>query len=170
MNNGKLLNDKDVKQFIIDVLGEEGLDVVKCLTGREVTDERIAEETGFKLNIVRKMLYKLYDYRLASYVRTKDKEIGWYIYTWKLDLSKISDILKQRKVKMLDELTGRLEFETSNVFFTCRNDNAKVPFTVASENSFKCPHCNEIMDYADNRSVVSSLEREINRIRKEIRH
>lgn len=170
MNNGKLLSNKDVKQFLLDAVGEEGLDVTKCLIGREITDEGIAEETGFKLNIVRKLLYKLYDYRLASYVRTKDKDIGWYIYTWKLDLSKVSEILKQRKMSILDELTNRLEFETSNVFFFCRNDNAKVPFSVASENSFKCPQCNEIMDYADNRSVVVNIEREINRLKKEIRH
>ncbi|MFQ5815527.1 MAG: transcription factor E [Candidatus Hydrothermarchaeaceae archaeon] len=170
MNDGKLLKDKDVKQFLLNMIGEEGLDVVKSVVGRECTDEVIAEETGLKLNVVRKSLYKLYDYRLASYLRTKDKEIGWYIYTWKLDLSKISDILKERKRSMLEELTNRLEFETTNVFFSCGRDNTKVPFSVASENDFKCPQCNEIMDYADNRSVVVHLEREIKRLKKEIRN
>lgn len=168
MTDDKLLEKKDVRQFLLEEIGEEGLDVVKCIIGRERTDEELAEETGHKLNIVRKSLYKLYDYRLASYVRTKDKEIGWYIYTWKLDLSRISEILKERKKKMLEQLTNRLEFETSNVFFRCVKDDTKVPFGVASEREFKCPQCNEIMEYEDNRKVVVNLEREINRLKKEI--
>ncbi|MEE8168631.1 MAG: transcription factor E [Candidatus Hydrothermarchaeales archaeon] len=170
MDDGKLVHNEEVREFLLGIVSDEGLDVVQAITGKEVTDEELSEETGLKLNIIRRILYKLYDYRLASYIRTKDKDIGWYTYTWKLDLSKVSDILSERKRRMLEGLMRNLEFETGHVFFTCKNDNSKVPFYIAGENNFKCPQCNEIMDYADNRGVVMNLEKEIKRLKKEIRH
>jgi transcription initiation factor TFIIE subunit alpha len=36
------------------------------------TDDEIAEETEIRLNIVRRILYKLYDAGVASYKRSKD--------------------------------------------------------------------------------------------------
>lgn len=170
LNNGKsVLSDKEAKQFLQEILGEEGLDVVRALIDREATDEELAEETGLKLNMVRKMLYKLYDYRLASYVRTKDKEIGWYVYTWKLDLARVFEILAVRKRRILEELAKKLEFETTHVFFSCKKDNSKVPFDIASETNFKCPQCDAIMDFTDNSGTVASLEEEITRLKKEIK-
>ncbi len=170
LRESKLLKDKESKHFLMETIGEDGITVVKAIAGREATDEELAAETGFKLNIVRRILYKLYDHRLASYVRTKDKDIGWYIYTWKLDLSKVQDILTSRKRRVLEELLDRSEYERSNVFFTCKNDDSKVPFDIASENDFKCPQCSSIMDYVDNTRVVIELEREIKRLKRQIRH
>ncbi len=170
MNDGKLFEDKEASEFLLGLVGEDGLEIVKSIMGKgECTDEAVAEETGIKLNIVRKSLYKLYDYRLASYVRTKDKDIGWYIYTWKLDLSRISEILKEGKRVMLARLTNSLEFETNTVFFTCKIDDTKIPFSMASENDFKCPQCEGVMGHMDNHNVVNHLEKEIKRLKKEIR-
>jgi transcription initiation factor TFIIE subunit alpha len=169
LNNGKsVLGDSEARQFLQEIIGEEGLDVVNFLSDDEATDEEIAEQTGIKLNVVRKILYRLYDYRLASYTRTKDREIGWYIYTWRLDLKRIYDILTERKRRILEELTKKLDFETSNIFFSCKNDNSKVPFDIASEYEFRCPQCQGLMEYFDNQSTVMSLEEEITRLKKEI--
>jgi transcription initiation factor TFIIE subunit alpha len=171
VNNGRsVLNDPETKQFLQEIVGDEGLDVVVSLLDREATDEEIAEETDLKLNIVRKILYKLYDYRLASYTRTKDREIGWYTYTWKLDLDRASDVIITRKKSILEELTKKLEFETNHVFFCCKKDNSKVPFSVATEYDFKCPQCHEVLAFVDNQKTITGLEREINRLKKEIRH
>lgn len=171
MDNGKtVLADPEVKQFLMDLVGDDGLDVIRVLMDREITDEDIAEETGLKLNTVRKILYKLYDYRLAGYIRTKDKKIGWYIYTWKLDLGRVFEILAARKRRVLEELTEKLEFERNHVFFSCKKDQAKIPFDIASENDFKCPHCNAIMEYVDNQGSIMRLEEEIAKLRKEIEH
>jgi transcription initiation factor TFIIE subunit alpha len=169
VNNGSsVLGDSEAQQFLQEILGDEGMDVVSYLMDQEATDEELSEQIGIKLNIVRKVLYRLYDYRLASYTRTKDKTIGWYIYTWKLDLQRIYDILTERKQRILDELTKKLEFETTNIFFCCKSDNYKVPFDLASEYGFKCPQCQGEMEHLDNQNIVVSLEEEINRLRKEI--
>ncbi|MFQ5888089.1 MAG: transcription factor E [Candidatus Hydrothermarchaeales archaeon] len=169
MNNGKSeLEIPEVREFLEETVGEEGMYVVGALLGMELTDEALSEETGLKLNIVRKILYQLYDYRLASYVRTKDKEIGWYIYRWKLDLSKIEGVISNRKEKILKELGQKLEYETSNVFFCCIQDNSKIPFDLASECEFRCPNCNGTMEFYDNQSLISSLEEEIQKLKQEL--
>ena len=38
----------------------------------KTTDEEIAEETEIRLNIVRRVLYKLYDAGIATYKRSKE--------------------------------------------------------------------------------------------------
>ena len=48
-------------------------EIIDCLKNGYSTDEEISEKISCKLNIVRKILYKLYDMRLASYKRDKDK-------------------------------------------------------------------------------------------------
>jgi transcription initiation factor TFIIE subunit alpha len=164
-----VLTDPETRKLLIELVGPEGLDVVGALVDRSATDEEIAEETGLKINTVRKILYKLYDYRLASYVRTKDREIGWYIYTWKLDLDRAREIVAARKRRILEELTKQLEFERNHVFFVCKNDFSKVPFDIASENGFRCPQCNAIMEYEDNQDNIIKLEREIAELRKSLR-
>ena len=50
-------------------------EIIDCLKNGYTTDEEISEKTNCKLNIVRKILYKLYDMRLASYKRDKDKRL-----------------------------------------------------------------------------------------------
>jgi len=171
VNNGStLLDDQDTKKFLLEIIGDEGMEIVRALMDRKATDEEIADETGIKLNVVRKVLYKLYDYRLASYVRTKDKEIGWYIYTWKLDLSKIRDIIMERKRKVLEELMRKLQYETEHVFFRCKHDNIRLPFDIASENQFRCPNCNQPLEFLDNTQTIQKLQDEIGRLKGELEH
>lgn len=152
----------------MDLVGDEGIDVIMYLTDKESTDEDIAEKTNLKLNTVRRILYKLYDYRLASYIRTKDKEIGWYIYTWKLDLTKVEDIIGIRHTQIIDELNKRLEYESNNVFFTCQNDGTKLTFDNASETDFKCPHCQCVLEYVDNQENIMNIQTEIERLQTQM--
>lgn len=169
MNNGKLiLNNPEAKSILLETVGEEGLDVVQCLLGSEETDEKISETTGLRLNTVRKILYKLYDCRLASYVRTKDKEIGWYTYTWKLNPDKIGGILLVRKKNILIELNERLEFERNHVFFSCHDEALKFSFDSATETGFRCPTCDSALEFVDNQQSIVELEEKIKSIEKDL--
>lgn len=169
MDNGNVILDSAaVEQFFEEIVGEEGIRVIKALMGREVTDEKISEELGLKINLVRKVLYKLYDYRLASYVRTKDKEIGWYIYTWKLELPRIMDVIAEKKMKVLDDLSSKLDYELNTVFFECVNDRFRIPYDIASERGFRCPQCEGTLEYSNNDELVGTLKTEIQRLEDEI--
>jgi transcription initiation factor TFIIE subunit alpha len=169
MEDGHLiLKEDNVRRFFEETLGEEGITIINAMMGREATDEKVAEELGLKLNVVRKVFYKLYDYRLASYVRTKDKDIGWYIYTWKLDLPRVQKVIFDRKKKVLEDLTGKLEYETNTVFFACSNDRFRIPYDIASERSFRCPQCEGTLEFINNQKVVERLENEIKQLQDEI--
>jgi transcription initiation factor TFIIE subunit alpha len=151
-------------EFLEGLLGEGGVEVVSTIYDKEYTDEEIAKETGIRVNTVRKVLYRLYDNRLASYRRTRDKKTGWYIYFWKMDLNKASEVMKNLERDYLQQLVKRLEYERNNMFFYCDNGCKKVIFDVASENNFRCPGCNGKLIFFDNSSIIENLERQIKRL------
>jgi len=169
VNNGKsILGDPEARRFLTELVDEEGLDVVYALLGREATDEELAEETGMKINTVRRVLYKLYDYRLASYVRTRDAEIGWYTYTWKLELERVYELIRQRKQRLLEALSKELDAIQGRVFFACSKDERYVPFEEAAELEFRCPECGSALEHVDAEERVQRLQREIQRLEREL--
>ncbi len=151
-------------EFLEKLLGEGGVEVASIIYDNEYTDEDIAKETGIRVNTVRKVLYRLYDNRLASYRRTRDKKTGWYIYYWKMDLARASEVMRNLEREYLQELQDKLEFERSNVFFSCGNGCEKVIFDVASENDFKCPECSGMLSFCDNSPFIANLEEQITRL------
>ena len=150
--------------FLEELLGEGGVEVASTIYDNEYTDEEIAKETGIRVNTVRKVLYRLYDNRLASYRRTRDKKTGWYIYYWKMDLNKASEIMRNLEQEYLQKLLQTLEYERNNMFFKCDNGCNKVVFDTASEHDFRCPECQGILSYCDNSSIVQNLEDQIRRL------
>lgn len=151
-------------EFLEELLGEGGVEVASAIYDNEFTDEEIAKETGIRVNTVRKVLYRLYDNRLASYRRTRDKNTGWFIYYWKMDLNKASEIMKNIEREYLQKLLQRLEYERNNMFFRCNNGCDKVVFDLASENDFKCPGCDSTLSFVDNSSIIEELEKQIRRL------
>lgn len=169
----------DERKFLEESIGEDGLVIIGILMNGGVdykelgvTPEEISEKTNLRLNKVRKRLYKLDEYRLASYIRTKNKEIGWYYYHWKLDdnfNNKLHNIIISRKKEILDELKGELQFlEDKGAFFICKNDEFKIPFDEASESNFKCSECSSPLEYTDKESTIKSLGNKISKIQEEI--
>ena len=62
-----MLNDPIIRDLLLEIVeDEENLNIIQCLIDGISTDEEIAEKTGIRLNIVRKILYKLYDEGLAT--------------------------------------------------------------------------------------------------------
>jgi transcription initiation factor TFIIE subunit alpha len=151
-------------EFLEGLLGEGGVEIASTIYDNEYTDEEIAKETGIRVNTVRKVLYRLYDNRLASYRRTRDKKTGWYIYYWKMDLNKASEIMKNLEREYLQELLQQLEYERNNMFFSCGNGCERVVFEVASEKNFKCSGCEGDLLYYDNSKVIKNLEHQIKKL------
>ncbi len=156
---------KDINTFIFefleDLLGDGGVEIASIIGKKESTAEELAEETDMKINNVRKVLYKLYDHRLASYRRIRDKNTGWYIYFWKLDFEKAPEVVKNLESNYLNKLEERLKYETSTMYFVCKNTCMRFSFADAQEVSFKCPSCNETLEYFDNSKIIARLEDEI---------
>ena len=102
-----MIDDPLVKTLLTNVVEDESnLPIIQALIDGIETDEEIANETGIKLNIVRKILYKLYDMGLASYKRSKDPETQWFTYSWKFETDEVIARIEkdsERYLKMLND-------------------------------------------------------------------
>ena len=136
-------------------------EIIACLKDGYTTDEEISEKISCKLNIVRKILYKLYDMRLASYKRDKDKETQWYTYDWRFnegEYKKLEFNLASSELKRLNE---ELDYEVNNMFFICPFGHYRLDFEDASTVEFLCPMCDEELVFEDNQDRINSKKEEI---------
>ena len=157
-----MLNDPLVVNLLTNVIEtEENLPIVKCLMDGIGTDEEIAEKTEIRLNIVRKILYKLYDEGLASYKRSKDPETQWYTYDWIFESEEVQKQLQSKSVVMIDNLKEMLENEENNMFFTCPEGHMRFDFEQASILEFLCPECGEEIKFEDNTHIINKIKDEI---------
>ena len=154
-----MLTDTNVQEILIDVTKdhENSIPIIQCLLKGKTTDEEIAEETEIRLNIVRRILYKLYDAGVASYKRSKDPETQWYTYSWKFEEAKIAEIISEKFERFSEEIHQSLEYEEENMFFVCPN-GCRYNFEEASERNFTCPDCNTNMEFQDNSSIITELK------------
>jgi transcription initiation factor TFIIE subunit alpha len=157
-----MLKSRLVKEFLNNVIDDEkNMCVVECLLNETNTDEEIAEETGIKLNLVRKVLYKLYDSGIASYKRSKDPETQWYTYSWKFDVDNINFQIETKYKNRISSLKALLEIEENNMFFVCESGHERFDFDSASDKGFVCPECGKEIKFEDNTTVVKGIKKEI---------
>lgn len=161
----EMLTDPNVQDILVDVTkdDENSIPIIKCLLDGKTTDEEIAEETEIRLNIVRRILYKLYDAGVASYKRSKDPETQWYTYSWRFEEDKIAEIVTKKYEKFSKEIHQSLEYEEENMFFVCQN-GCRYNFDEASERNFICPDCDCSMEFQDNSTIIMELKDLIDRI------
>ncbi len=157
-----MLNDPLVQELLNEVINEEeNMPIVECLINGTNKDEEIAEKTEIKLNIVRKVLYKLYDAGLASYKRSKDPETQWYTYTWKFDSDEVSKQIETNSEKMITNLEKVLDVEENNMFFVCPAGHSRYDFDDASGKGFLCPECGNEIVFEDNENIIKRIKEEI---------
>lgn len=156
---------------VAEVLGQE--DAIKIIytlkDADETTDDEIANNTGIRLNSVRKILYRLYDHSLVSLRRSRDENTGWFIFHWKLQPDQLEGFIMNQKRHVLQKLDTRLNYEKNHDFYYCGTPGCKkVPFEDAMELLFRCPTCNKPMMHFDNGKIIEVLSRKIGQLRKEL--
>ena len=157
-----MLDDPLVKTLLSNVVEEESnLAIVQALIDGVDTDEEIANKTGIKLNIVRKILYKLYDLGLASYKRSKDPETQWFTYTWKFEKDEVINRIIKDSEDYLKMLNDELEREENNMFFICPQGHVRLVFDDASDYEFLCPACGEELEFQDNADTIEQIKEDI---------
>ena len=143
-------------------------EIIDCLQNGYSTDEIISEKIGCKLNIVRKILYKLYDMRLASYKRDKDKETQWYTYDWKFNENEYKKLEFDLASSELKRLNEELDYEVNNMFFICPFGHYRLDFEDASTVEFLCPDCDVDLEFDDNHEKIDRIKEEIRAIEEVI--
>lgn len=165
------LKPKDLKnpaiyQYLLKLVGEEGIDLIKLFPTEERSDEEIAEITGINLNSVRHTLYILYEKRLAEYRRIKDNDTGWLTYLWVLKMENISQTIKEEMTFASEKLSARLRFDRNNDFYQCGACGKTMTFNEAMSLNFVCPECGENMSHFDNDLLLKALEKRIDKMNR----
>ena len=68
-----MLSDPVVQEVLMDITNDEkdSVLIIECILGGKTSDMEIAEQTEIKLNIVRKLLYKLHGAGITTYKKIK---------------------------------------------------------------------------------------------------
>ncbi|MQY68689.1 MAG: transcription factor [Hadesarchaea archaeon] len=158
--------DPVLRGIIVGVVGERGYEIAREFLKKEITDEEAAKRLEIHVNIVRKVLYNLYENRMAAYRRDRDRQSGWYVYYWRIDPGRALEYHKNNKYLLLQKLEDRLGAERSTDFFSCGDGGHKLQFDLAAENDFKCPRCGGRMEPYDNSNFIEALEHKVETLRQ----
>lgn len=157
-----MINDPLVKTLLTNVVeDEDNLPIVEELIAGVETDEEISNKTGIKLNIVRKILYRLYDMGLATYKRSKDPETQWFTYSWKFEKDEVINRIIKDSENYLKILNDELEREENNMFFLCPQGHVRLDFDDASDYEFLCPACDAELVFQDNAETIKQIKEDI---------
>lgn len=157
-----------VRAYVAQMSGPEGLRIADALLSRkEATDSELAEELGEKPSHIRKVLYDLYEARIAEYHKEKDKETGWLTFYWQIRPDHAAGNILERAKRDLATLRQALDYEQTHEFFVCPQGAERFDFGRATEHDFHCPEHGAILQQHDNgneleqlRQRVAALERE----------
>jgi len=166
-----LFVDDETLTKVAEVFGsEEAVKIIDALKGvNEITDDEISNQTGVRLNSVRKILYKLYDHSLVALRRSRDETTGWFVFHWKLQPDQLEGFILNQKRRVLEKLQARLEYEKGHDFYYCYTPQCqRVPFEKAVELVFRCSTCNKPMMHFDNSLLIEALNKKIGELRKEL--
>lgn len=163
-------SDKLLAEVITEVAGKDVLHLVRALKNRKnVSEFKLADAIKQEINLTRNMLYRLYDQNLVSFIRKKDKKKGWYIYYWTFNPKRVKELVRNLKKTKIEKLRERLVREQSTNFFVCANKCMRLDFDQATEFEYKCPECGEILQQEDNSKIIVDLQKEIQKIEKELK-
>ena len=108
----------DILSKVANVIGgEDAVKVVMALKElKEATDDQLLPKTEMKLNDIRKILFKLYNYSIVQCNSSRDKDTWWFIFRWRVQLDQVEGFINSQKRRILKILKSRLEYEEKNEF------------------------------------------------------
>jgi transcription initiation factor TFIIE subunit alpha len=157
-----------INELVERVAGEVGVIVYTLRPQREFTDEELSQELGIEINEVRKALFSLYELGLAEYRRKRDEETGWMEYYWKINYSKVKEVLIRELLRTKRKLEEKLQMEDSAIYYICINGCMKVKYETAMEMNFVCVRCGAPLDYLDSTSAKQKIIEEMSKIEEMI--
>jgi transcription initiation factor TFIIE subunit alpha len=135
-----LLHNESAVEYLKKNVSKMAVDVIGMLVTPK-TDEFLAEQTGMKINAIRRILNIMQGYGITNYYISKNTK-GWLSFAWYINTSKLPPFL---------EYVNGMEREKSivndacNDYFVCegcyKSDRFVFTFDSAFENNFKCNNC-----------------------------
>ena len=154
----RILSDAYVRQMLIEIGGENALEIVRHFYGSH-SDEELAKSLQLRISDVRATLNRLHSKGLVQYAREKDSETGWYSYSWSLN--------KARIVKWVSETAGKVAANAAggdgNQYYFCPSCGLSsiMDFGAATDKEFRCNKCNKSLEFIEEErfSVINQVLR-----------
>ena len=157
-----------VRAYIAQTMGPEGVRIAEALlTRKEATDSELAEELGEKPSHIRKVLYDMYEARIAEYHKEKDKETGWLTFYWQINPTHAASHIADKMKRDLKSLVAALDYEQNHEFFICPQGAERFDFGRATEAGFHCPEHGAVLQQHDNGQELESLRSRVEALRRE---
>lgn len=164
-----MIKKKEIEYIVNETFGPEAMPIADYLNGKyNISEFVIAKDLNIEIHRVRQILYKLLEDNTVIFTRRKDKEKGWYICYWSMNEEEVPYIIRKIKTNKLNKLKQRLNQETTEEFFMCKNACTRMNFDDAYELNFKCPDCGEIMNQQSNERTVEFLRNSIKELEIEL--
>lgn len=165
-----LMKIESVYNLLFNLVGEQGLKLVELLLKRGTTDEfTLADKLDIQVNVVRSMLYKLYSQKIVSFTKERDEKKGWWIYSWSIHPKRIIELVKRGLQAEIEELTEKSDKRQAIQLYKCPVCEIAFPFSEAVENNFQCPSCAGMLEFQDQREMVSKFQKNIKELKKSLK-
>ena len=158
-------------EFLKTVGGEEAVDVVKiCIrkNGKCLDEDIEKEMKSLKITEIRSILNRLHYRGILCYNKTKNKNSGWYTYTWEIKKRRIVELILEQQSERLQKLEEKARFGQSHEFFACKKECEETPFEIAAQYEFRCPECGEMMAPTNSAEKEKETQRKIDTLKQEL--
>jgi transcription initiation factor TFIIE subunit alpha len=154
--------DKLLYELIETIIGKNGRAIVDILKNKsDVNEFKIADKLKITINQLRNLLYKLDAQDVVSFIRKKDKQKGWYIYYWSLNVRKALELLAKLKEKEIHQLNSVLKSHENKRFYFCKLCDIELTEETALNHDFLCPECGSLLQLQDNKDKILDIKKKI---------
>jgi len=160
------LTEQNIENAVLQAVGKEALPIVEYLKERRnISDFKIAEKTGLRIQKARNLLYQLHANNIVKYVKRKDEAKGWYISYFSFDKKGTKLLIERQRKQNLEKYQDRLKVEDNgNLFFMCPNYCVRLNMDGSAEYNYHCPECGSLLNQQDNSKTVEFLKNKIHEL------
>lgn len=166
-----ILTFKLTQEFLTSVGGPEAVNVVRiCLdkNGKCLDEDIETKMKTLKITEIRSILNRLHYRGIACYNKTKNKNSGWYTYTWEIKKRRIVELILEQQSEQLQKLEQKARFDVNHEFFVCKKACEETAFEIAAQYEFRCPECGEMMNPIDGKKKNKDVQEHILLLRTEL--
>lgn len=166
-----LLSFQLTTEFIKTIGGDDAVELVKiCLkkNGKCLDEDIEKEMKHLKITEIRSILNRLHYRGIACYNKTKNKNSGWYTYTWEIKKRRIIELILEQQSERLQKLEEKARFGESHEFFACKKACEETAFEIAAQYEFRCPECGEMMTPIDSAEKANGIQTQIENLKQEL--
>ncbi len=156
-------------ELIRDLAGKSAEPIADILRNKdEVNEYKIADKLKITVNQVRNILYKLFDKSIVSFTRKKDKQKGWYIYFWTLNVQKALTQFVNIKEKEIAEINHQITGLETKHYYSCPSGCVELSEEHALNYNFICQECGQLLVLSAKRERIKDFKTTIDKWNRQI--